>query len=85
MTAQERAFSRAVTTEGGNTMAARLSAQNAKTIFGVVVGYSLDEARQHLAVGWFAFELHEPFYSVRAMRFSKQRAGGNFVDSAAQI
>ena len=29
------------------TMPARLGAQNAKTIFGVVVGYSLDEARQH--------------------------------------
>ena len=29
------------------TMSARPSAKNAKTILGVVVGYSLDEARQH--------------------------------------
>jgi hypothetical protein len=25
-----------------------------------VVGYSLDEARQHLAVGWFGLDIHEP-------------------------
>src|SRR5262245_56595709 len=30
------------------TMPARPRSQNAKTILGVVVGYSLDEARQHL-------------------------------------
>jgi hypothetical protein len=29
------------------TMSARPRAENAKTVFGVVVGYSLDEARQH--------------------------------------
>jgi hypothetical protein len=35
---------------------ARLGAHDAKTILGVVVGYSLDEARQQLAVGWFGLE-----------------------------
>jgi hypothetical protein len=29
------------------TMPARPGAQNTKTILGVVIGYSLDEARQH--------------------------------------
>jgi DNA-binding FrmR family transcriptional regulator len=47
------------------TMPARPSAQNTKTIVGVVVGYPLDEARQHLAVGWFRLDLHQPRYSVR--------------------
>jgi hypothetical protein len=42
------------------TTPARLGAQNAKAIFGVVVGNSLDEARQHLAVGWFGLDFHEP-------------------------
>ncbi len=29
------------------TMTTRLGTQNAKTIIGIVVGYSLDETRQH--------------------------------------
>src|SRR6516164_9362703 len=40
------------------TMPARLGAQNAKTIFGVVVGYSLDEARQHFLGRRFRLRTH---------------------------
>jgi hypothetical protein len=58
------------------TMPARLGAQNAKAIFGVVVGNSLDEARQHLAVGWFGLDLHEPRYLDGARRISKYRSDG---------
>src|SRR5215831_579507 len=46
------------------TMPACPGAQNAKTILGVVVGYSFDEARQHLAVGWFGLDFHEPRCSM---------------------
>ena len=35
------------------TMPAGPGAQNAKTILGVVVGHSLDEARQHFLGQWF--------------------------------
>src|SRR5262249_10610688 len=41
------------------TMPARLDAHDAKTVRGVVVGYSVDEASQYLAVGWFGLDLHE--------------------------
>jgi hypothetical protein len=64
------------------TMPARPGAQNAKAVLGVVVGYSLDEARQHLAVGWFRLDLHQPRYSVRACCISKHCTGQNPVDSA---
>ena len=57
-------------------MAAHFGTQNAETILGVVVSYSLDEARQHLAVGWFWLYLHEPRYSVRACHISKYCTGG---------
>ena len=57
-------------------MAAHFGTQNAETILGVVVSYSLDEARQHLAVGWFGLYLHEPRYSVRACHISKYCTGG---------
>src|SRR5262249_32993311 len=40
------------------TMPARLGAQNAKTIFGIVVGYSLDEARQHFLGRRFRLRTH---------------------------
>ena len=40
-------------------------AHDAKTVVGVVVGYSLDEACHHLAIGWFELDLHEPRCSVR--------------------
>jgi hypothetical protein len=50
-------------------------AERKNNFFGVLVGYSLDEACQPLAVGWFALNLHEPRYSVRAMCISKQRTG----------
>jgi hypothetical protein len=45
-----------------------------------VVGYSLDEASQHLAVGWFGLDLHEPRCSVG--RVAQALYGGNPVDSA---
>src|SRR2546425_10349337 len=57
------------------TMPARPGAQNAKAVLGVVVGYSLDEARQHLTVGWFRLDLHQPRYSVRACCISKHCTG----------
>src|SRR5262249_20620867 len=40
------------------TMPARPGAQNAKTILGVVVGYSLDEARQHFLGRRFRLRNH---------------------------
>src|SRR6266487_3667302 len=40
------------------TMPARPGAQNTKTILGVVVGYSLDEARQHFLGRWFRLRTH---------------------------
>ena len=39
---------------------------------------ALDHPRQHLAVGWFGLDLHEPSHSVRGCPIS----GGNSVDSA---
>jgi hypothetical protein len=42
-------------------MPARPGAQNAKPILGVVVGYSLDEARQHFLVRWFGLRIHASF------------------------
>jgi len=63
-------------------MPARPGAQNAKTILGVVVGYSLDEARQHLAVGWFGLDIHEPRCSVGPVA-SKRGIPRNPVDSAS--
>src|SRR5262249_59386772 len=63
------------------TMPARLSAQDAKTVLGVVVGYSLDEACQHLAVRWFGLDIHEPRCSVRRVA-SRRRIPRNSVDSA---
>ena len=59
-------------------VAARLDPQNAEAILGVVVGDALDYPRQHLAVGWFGLDLHEPSHSVRGCPIS----GGNPVDSA---
>src|SRR5262249_54138324 len=53
------------------TMPARLGAQNAKTVLGVVVGHSLDEACQHLAVGWFGLDIHEPRCSVRRVALAR--------------
>src|SRR5262249_22251225 len=46
-------------------------AQNAKAVLGVVVGYSLDEACQHLAVGWFGLDIHEPRCSVRRVALAR--------------
>src|SRR6476661_3392854 len=40
------------------TMPARPRSQNAKAIFGVVVSYSLDEARQHLLGRRFRLRTH---------------------------
>src|SRR5262249_58287705 len=51
-----------------------------ETMFGVVVGYSLVEASQHLAVGWFGVDLHEARCSVG--RVAQALYGGNPVDSA---
>ena len=39
-------------------MPARPGAQNAETILGIVVGYSLDEARQHFLGRWFRLRTH---------------------------
>jgi hypothetical protein len=36
------------------------SPQNAETVLLVVEGDALDETRQHLAVGWFGLNFHEP-------------------------
>src|SRR5262245_16345389 len=43
------------------TMPARPGAQNTKTILGVVVGYSLDEARQHFLGRWFWLWTHADY------------------------
>src|SRR5262249_39207775 len=67
------------------TMPARLSAHDAKTVLSVVVGYSLDEACQHLAVGWFGLDLHEPRCSVGRAALATVVYRGNPVDSAGLI
>jgi len=36
------------------------SPQNAETVLLVVEGDALDETRQHLAVGWFGLNFHDP-------------------------
>src|SRR5262249_17475070 len=64
------------------TMPARLGAQNAKTVLGVVVGHSLDEACQHLTVGWFGLDIHEPRCSVRRVALARAVYRENPVDSA---
>src|SRR5436190_11890100 len=43
------------------TMPARPGAQNTKTILGVVVGYSLDEARQHFLGRWLWLWTHADY------------------------
>src|SRR5262249_45635702 len=63
------------------TMPARLSAHDAKTVLSVVVGYSLDEACQHLAVGWLGLDIHEPPCSVRRVALASA-VPQNPVDSA---
>jgi hypothetical protein len=63
----------------------RLSAHHAKTVLGVVVGYSLDEACQHLAVGWFGLDFHEPRCSIGRVALATAVSGGNSVDSAELI
>ena len=64
------------------TMPARLSAHDAKTVLSVVVGYSLDEACQHLAIGWFGLDFHEPRCSIGRVELATAVHGGNSVDSA---
>src|SRR5262249_5248589 len=46
------------------TMPTRLSTHDPKPFLGVVVGFSLDEACQHLAVGWFGLDFHESRCSI---------------------
>ena len=54
---------------------------DAKSILSVLVGDALDQSREHLAVGWFWLDLHEP---VARLGVSHQQAlygDGNPVDS----
>src|SRR5262249_5206493 len=57
------------------TMPARPGAQNTKTILGVVVGYSLDEARQHFLGRGFRLRPHA-HYPVRSSGQSNARRLG---------
>ena len=41
-------------------LAACLNPQNAETVLLVVEGDALDQTSQHIAVGWFELNFHEP-------------------------
>src|SRR5262249_10324825 len=59
------------------TMPARLGTQNAKTILGVVVRYSLDETRQHFLGRRFRLRTHADYpVSLSAIKFSFGMLGG---------
>src|SRR5262249_58495587 len=56
-----------------------LGAQNKKPILGVVVGYSLDEARQHFLGRWFWLWTHADYPGPdRAHRKRRRRAALEF-------
>jgi hypothetical protein len=62
-------------------VASDLNPNDAKSILSVLVGDALDQSREHLAVGWFWLDLHEP---VARLGVSHQQAlygDGNPVDS----
>jgi hypothetical protein len=56
------------------SVAACLDPQNAETVLLVVEGDALDETRQHLAVGWFGLNFHEPRHRWGCPLASTERA-----------
>jgi hypothetical protein len=69
------------------TMPARPGAQNTKTILGVVVGYSLDEAREHFLGRWFWLWTHAdyPGPASRPLKTPKMCCVGNFGAGECRI